>query len=625
MAQAKISQLVLTGDAVKETGGYLFTVFILRVTWECTTERGETCQVPVQVERRYKEFYQLYYELDKYPSVYYADFPRRVLWGSTSRPVVDYRKGVLASWLQRVADDAGACQDPALLRWLEVSRVKQIAEMRVHEQRQARAAAEEASRAARAVAAEQTSAAAVAGAEAAGAGAADHQPAAEAGVDAADQVAEAASAVVAEAGAADQVADTAAAGAEQVAAAEAAAVERVAEEAGPAEADAGAAVEAAEEVADQQSEAEAVEAGAEQAAAVEQAAAAAEAGAAEESAEDAADEVTDLQPEAVEQVGAEQAAAAEQVAAGSEQVTAGTQQVTAAVQQMAAGAEQVAAAAQQMAAGADVDATAELMAAAAELVAAAAEQVAAAAEQVAAGAEQLAAAEQVAAGAGAEQAAEPPEDAERVAEAVPAAEAYQHHEADLPVFASRVLPDQRQPADKDELERMLRERVHSDGCEINELGVREAVGAAVSSGALNLDYAEDVYYDTVGDKMHNLRESQQVRHWECLYKEKAERVAAEKGYTDVRALMVLLSSCADNGEPTAEHVRDACALYEGQAPQEVRQQLEKDIAEAAERLKEEEGLHGTERMRFLLASCAGTGPLTESHIRTARELYQEVS
>eukprot|EP01065_Artemidia_motanka_P037494 TRINITY_DN4611_c0_g1_i1.p1 TRINITY_DN4611_c0_g1~~TRINITY_DN4611_c0_g1_i1.p1 ORF type:complete len:241 (+),score=56.52 TRINITY_DN4611_c0_g1_i1:60-725(+) len=131
--QMRIKRMWLTGDAERGPPGGEYVVYAVNVLWECPDVQkpgGGPFQHAAQIERRYSEFYALYYALAEHEAAYYGEFPRRVLWGSTSRDVVDYRMGALGEWLRIVCNDPAASADPKLLQWAGVDAARAVAEQR---------------------------------------------------------------------------------------------------------------------------------------------------------------------------------------------------------------------------------------------------------------------------------------------------------------------------------------------------------------------------------------------------------------------------------------------------------------------------------------------------------------
>eukprot|EP01065_Artemidia_motanka_P038845 TRINITY_DN476_c0_g1_i6.p2 TRINITY_DN476_c0_g1~~TRINITY_DN476_c0_g1_i6.p2 ORF type:complete len:505 (+),score=148.63 TRINITY_DN476_c0_g1_i6:56-1570(+) len=149
----RVVSLTMVEASTAEEGGYQHTVYGVAVLWEHMPEGGgEPVQLTIRVERRYSEFYDLYYALSSYSSVYYAEFPRRVMWGSMCASVISDRREMLGRWLIVLSDNTAACADKALLKWLEADRalveLEQLAAARAEEEKLAAARAEEESLAA---------------------------------------------------------------------------------------------------------------------------------------------------------------------------------------------------------------------------------------------------------------------------------------------------------------------------------------------------------------------------------------------------------------------------------------------------------------------------------------------
>eukprot|EP01065_Artemidia_motanka_P005776 TRINITY_DN1279_c0_g1_i1.p1 TRINITY_DN1279_c0_g1~~TRINITY_DN1279_c0_g1_i1.p1 ORF type:complete len:370 (+),score=121.39 TRINITY_DN1279_c0_g1_i1:89-1111(+) len=116
----RIVKLSLVGDSERtQEDGSVCTAYDIDVMWDFPAGGGKRNLMTVRVVRRFSDFYDLYYALADYPSVYNAEFPRRMMWGSTWRSVVDDRKRVLGAWLQKLCDDPAACEDEKTLEWLD--------------------------------------------------------------------------------------------------------------------------------------------------------------------------------------------------------------------------------------------------------------------------------------------------------------------------------------------------------------------------------------------------------------------------------------------------------------------------------------------------------------------------
>lgn len=116
---ASIVSATLIEAQEKQEQGVVFTVFVIDSKWASPPEDGkETRHVTIQMEKRYSEFLSLYWQLRRHSSVYNADFPRRLMWGSMTRSVVDDRTTRLGQWLQVVCADDAARTDDDFVAWV---------------------------------------------------------------------------------------------------------------------------------------------------------------------------------------------------------------------------------------------------------------------------------------------------------------------------------------------------------------------------------------------------------------------------------------------------------------------------------------------------------------------------
>eukprot|EP01065_Artemidia_motanka_P037438 TRINITY_DN4598_c0_g1_i1.p1 TRINITY_DN4598_c0_g1~~TRINITY_DN4598_c0_g1_i1.p1 ORF type:complete len:246 (+),score=81.80 TRINITY_DN4598_c0_g1_i1:51-788(+) len=119
----KLLKLSVVGDReAKGPDGSPYTLYALDVLWGCEPEGQPPFELLVEVERRYSEFYSLYYDLEKCCAVS-SEFPRRVLYGSTWPDVVAHRRELFAGWVKAVCSDSAARQSSALREWLRVDSV----------------------------------------------------------------------------------------------------------------------------------------------------------------------------------------------------------------------------------------------------------------------------------------------------------------------------------------------------------------------------------------------------------------------------------------------------------------------------------------------------------------------
>eukprot|EP00756_Hemistasia_phaeocysticola_P036225 Hpha_TRINITY_DN16629_c2_g1::TRINITY_DN16629_c2_g1_i1::g.182981::m.182981 len=120
-ALLKKASVVGTAAQVDEYGNE-HAVYIARAEWKVVCDgKEQPVEVSTDVERRYNEFYKLYYAMVHHSVAYDTDFPRRLLWGSMYDAVVEDRQERLDAWLRAVSGDAEASTDPVLVEWLNAA------------------------------------------------------------------------------------------------------------------------------------------------------------------------------------------------------------------------------------------------------------------------------------------------------------------------------------------------------------------------------------------------------------------------------------------------------------------------------------------------------------------------